>query len=95
MFRLGADVTEPIHDDSAAIRQAIAQRRLRVFTTLAGAGAGMYVAFATEHGLVYVGVVAGMLGFYKMFSLLMALGRHWGAKEYEIVHHHPPTHLDD
>lgn len=58
---------------------------LKVLVTLAGATAGLYVAFTTPNGIVYVGGLAGMYGFYKAFSVLTRLGRHWGAKSYEIV----------
>lgn len=97
MFHLGTKHDEPIHDDSAQIAAHMEsrQRNLRVFLSLTGAATGMYVAFATPQGLVYVGGVAGMIAFYKAFPLLMRLGRHWNAKFYEIVNHTQPPSQDD
>lgn len=90
MSQVGVDAATPIKDDSEAIRAAQKQGTLRVCLSLVGAGAGLYVAFATPQGVVYVGVIAGMVGFYKLFSLLMQLGRHWNADSYELVRKNKP-----
>lgn len=90
MSSLGHASDNKPRDDSAQIRahmEARGAKPLRVFLTLAGAAAGTYVAFSTSQGIVYVGIVAGLYGFYKTWPLLMRLGRHWQAKEYEIVQH--------
>lgn len=94
-FSLRQDDGQNGKPDAHLIAAAQRQGVLRVTLSLVGAATGMYVAFFTPQGVVYVGVIAGMVSFYKLFGLLMQLGRHWGAKEYEIVNHHEPSSTDD
>lgn len=73
--------------DEPQLAEAMKQGALKVFVTLAGAATGMYVAFFTPNGIVYVGTVAGVAGLYGLYRILMGLARHWGATSYEIVQH--------